>query len=143
MSFSPNAALSGQRTSSLLAVAVLDASALLALLNQEPGEERVRSVLAESIVSAVNCAEVYSKLSDWKVEFAGFDDLISVVPTVVNFDVGLARRAGELSAVTRHLGLSLGDRACLALAERDGLPAMTADRSWAQLDIGIAVELIR
>jgi PIN domain nuclease of toxin-antitoxin system len=126
-----------------LAVAVLDASALLALLNQEPGAERVREVLAGSIVSAINCAEVYSKLSDWKVAFAGFDDLISVVPTVVGFDVGLARRAGELNAATRHLGLSLGDRACLALAEREGLPALTADRKWARLDIGIAVELIR
>ncbi len=143
MRFSPSAALSGRRTSSLLAVAVLDASALLALLNQEPGAERVRAVLAEAMVSAVNCAEVYSKLSEWNVAFVGFDELISVVPTVMGFDVGLARRAGELSAATRHLGLSLGDRACLALAEREGLPALTADRKWARLDIGIAVELIR
>jgi ribonuclease VapC len=143
MSFWANAATYGQKTSSVLSVAVLDASALLALLNREPGAERVRSVLTEAIVSTFNCAEVYSKLSQWKVPPASFDDIISVVPTVISFDITLARRVGELQAATRHLGLSLGDRACLALAEREGLPALTAERRWAQLDLGVAVELIR
>lgn len=99
--------------------------------------------MPEAIVSAVNCAEVYSKLSEWKVSLIHFDDIISVVPTVISFDVTLARRAGELSGATRHLGLSLGDRACLALAEREGLAVLTADRRWGDLDMGIKVELIR
>ena len=133
----------GQKTSSFLATAVLDASALLALLNGEPGADRVGQVLPDAIVSAVNCAEVYSKLSEWSVAAEGFDDLVSVVPSVMAFDIGLARRAGELNAVTRRYGLSLGDRACLALAEREGLPTLTADRRWTELDIGVAVELIR
>ena len=123
--------------------AVLDTSALLALMNREPGADRVASVLVDAVLSTVNCAEVYTKLSERKMPSATFDAIIQVVPTVIDFDIGLARRAGELRAATRHLGLSLGDRACLALAEREGLPAVTAERLWGELDIGVTVELIR
>ena len=62
---------------------------------------------------------------------------------VIPFDIDLARRAGELRAATRKAGLSFADHACLALAEREGLPAITADRRWAALDIGLDIHLIR
>lgn len=126
-----------------LTVAVLDSSAILALLNQEPGSQRVVEVLSDAAVSTVNCAEVFTKLDEWKMPAADFETVLRVIPTIVDFDFALARRVGELRTLTRHLGLSLGDRACLALAEREGGRAMTAERKWRELDVGIAIELIR
>ncbi len=123
--------------------AVLDTSALLALINRERGADQVAGVLADAVLSTVNCAEVYSKLSERQMPAAAFDTILRVVATVIDFDIGLARRAGELRAATRHVGLSLGDRACLALAEREGLPAVTAERLWGELDVGVAIQLIR
>jgi PIN domain nuclease of toxin-antitoxin system len=62
---------------------------------------------------------------------------------VVPFDEELARQTGALRPATRSLGLSLGDRACLALAQREQLPILTADRIWAKLDLGIAIKVVR
>ena len=62
---------------------------------------------------------------------------------VVPFDEDLARQTGALRPVTKSLGLSLGDRACLALAQRERLPIVTADKSWAKLDLGIAIKVVR
>ncbi|MFZ1106612.1 MAG: PIN domain-containing protein [Hyphomicrobiaceae bacterium] len=62
---------------------------------------------------------------------------------IVPFDEELARQTGALRPATRSLGLSLGDRACLALAQRERLPVLTADRSWAKLDLGIAITMVR
>ena len=99
-------------------------------------------------ISAVNLAEVVTRLVDQGYdEEEAHEDLASFVLEVVPFDEELAYRAGLLRTVTRPAGLSLGDRACLALAERLDLPALTADRSWAtlQLDtrLGIRVEVVR
>jgi PIN domain nuclease of toxin-antitoxin system len=123
--------------------AVLDSSAILAVLNRERGSQRVINVLDRAAVSTVNCAEVYSKLNEWNLPSSALDGVIGMVPAIVDFDITLAKRAGELRAATRHLGLSLGDRACLALAEREGVSAFTAEQKWLDPSVGIAVELIR
>jgi PIN domain nuclease of toxin-antitoxin system len=123
---------------------VLDASALLALLQLEKGHEKVAAVVAVSRASAVNLAEAGSYLTN-----AG-DTLVHVVAQldslgidVVPFDEEQAIETARLRPVTRSLGLSLGDRACLALARKLQLPAMTADRAWGSLDIGVQVTVIR
>ena len=123
---------------------VLDASALLALLNRESGADRVAAVMAGARISAVNLIEVISKLIDKGLDgptvVAGLSELDIVV---VDMDRPQAERAGLLRREPRAIGLSLGDRACLALAQESGSIALTGDRAWAALTLGIEVELIR
>jgi ribonuclease VapC len=123
---------------------VFDASAVLAIINAEPGAERAIELLDGALLSAVNHAEVMAKLIERGI---GRDLAISAVlgigVEIVDFGADLADRTGELRLATRHLGLSLADRACLALAEREGVAAVTADKTWAMLDIGIPISLIR
>jgi len=110
---------------------VLDASALLALLNDEPGAAKVAEVLAEARISAVNFAEIVSHFIHAGMPAADVDAMLRPLPVeIVAADQGLAHIAGRLRAVTASAGLSLGDRFCLALAKRDGLPALTADKQW-------------
>ncbi|MGQ0485798.1 MAG: type II toxin-antitoxin system VapC family toxin [Hyphomicrobiales bacterium] len=124
--------------------AVLDSSALLALLWSEPGSEEVGGLLDQASVSAVNLAEVCSKLVDRGVTGAGIRHLLSALPVrVVAFDEKQALQSGELRAATRQLGLSLGDRACLGLAMAEKTTAVTADRAWTGLELGIAIRSIR
>jgi len=123
---------------------VLDASALLAYIHDEPGAERVAAVLEEAVISAVNLAEAVTKL----VLTTGSTDrtlrlIAEAQVSVVDFDQRLAQETGALAAHTRTRGLSLGDRACLALARRERATAMTADHAWSNLDIGVDVQLIR
>lgn len=124
---------------------VLDASALLALLQQETGAVRVaQAITVGAAISTVSVSEVVAKLSEAGVP----DDVIRAALEqlgleTVPFDAELAYAAGLLRRETRQAGLSLGDRACLALARRLSLPALTADHLWASLDIGIAVAVIR
>lgn len=122
----------------------LDASALIALFNSEPGAIRVAELLPDSAVSAVNLAEVCTKVVDsgqslreFERDFAGFR--VRVIP----FDGVLASESGRLRMATRSWGLSLGDRACLATASLNGLTAVTTDRVWADLALPIRVEVIR
>ena len=123
---------------------VLDASTVLASLRNETGGERVLPVLETSLLSAVNLAEVATRLLDLGALAADIDGLRERLRCeVIPFDEGLALRAGLLRVQTRHLGLSVGDRACLALAQREGLPVLTGDRAWARLDVGVEVVLIR
>lgn len=124
---------------------VLDASALLALLFNEAGADIVAGRLATCVIGAVNLSEVAAKLADHgmpeaaiALTFGEFD--LDVRP----FDVDQARVAGAMRGPTRALGLSLGDRACLALAHQLQAVAFTADRDWAKLELdGIRVKLIR
>lgn len=98
----------------------------------------------DALISSVTLAEVVAKLIDQGRFPEEAEASASVLPFgVAGFDRPLALRAGTLRAATRRLGLSLGDRACLALAERESLPVLTADRLWADLDIGVEVRLIR
>lgn len=123
---------------------VLDASALLALLYREAGGDEVVARLPGAIVGVVNIAEVVGKLADdglaeEEVRLA-IDALhLDVVP----MDETVAWECGLLRTRTRAAGLSLGDRACLALAKARGLPVLTADRAWLGVDVGVAVQLIR
>ena len=123
---------------------MLDASAILALLNREPGAEYVEQYADETAASAVNVAEAGSRLSDGGMSDANIRQAIEALGMdVIPFDGDQAHESSALRATTRHKGLSLGDRACLALAKRLGLPALTADRIWADLDVGVEVRLIR
>ena len=122
----------------------LDSSAILALLFGEPGGDRVAEAVGESVVSAVNLAEIIAKL----VESGYRDDqarraVDGFLPSVMPLDAALAIDTGTLRRKTRRQGLSLGDRACLALARRESAKVLTADRAWADLDIGVEIELIR
>ena len=123
---------------------VLDASALLALLNAEPGAEKVAAVLSGAVVSAVNLSEVAAKLAEAGMPEASIRKALDgLALEVVPFDREQAYATGQLRPLTRPLGLSLGDRACLALAQQLGLPAVTTDADWANLELGIDVQLVR
>ena len=125
---------------------VLDASALLALLRDEPGSAKVADAIAEARMSSVNYAEVVSHFIHAGMPADHIDAMLRPLPMViVEADQGLATIAGRLRAVTAEAGLSLGDRFCLALARRDGLPALTADKQWRTVAdaAGVAVSVIR
>ena len=123
---------------------VLDASALLALMNDEPGAKIVRDALPEAVISSVNLAEVVSKLVDGGMpETQIFNDLGELDLSDVPFDVRQAYAVGLLRAATRSRGLSLGDRACLSLAVHLACPVITADRAWTELGLGVDVRLAR
>ncbi len=124
--------------------AVLDASALLAYLQQESGCDAVKAVLNAAVVSTVNWAEVIQKARAGNVDTAGLrNDLAALGLKLEPFTVEQAEVAGELRQRTQKLGLSLGDRACLALGLETGMPVYTADRAWRRLNLGIPIEAIR
>lgn len=123
---------------------VLDASAILALLNQEEGAERVAPFLADAVISTVNLAEVVTRLALAGMPETAIREALALLPLEsVPFDVGQAIEVGLLAPTTKPPGLSLGDRACLVLASRLDATAVTADQAWVGIDAGVAVELIR
>ncbi|WP_293905925.1 type II toxin-antitoxin system VapC family toxin [Phenylobacterium sp.] len=123
---------------------MLDTSAILTWFWNEPGGDRLHDVLDEAHISAVNLAEVAQKLGDKPVDDATIGRMIGRLAAVIEpFDGDDALQAGLWRRATRSRGLSLGDRACLALGKRLGLPVYTADRAWAELDLGVEVVLIR
>ena len=123
--------------------AVLDASAVLALLLSEAGAARVASVLAGSQMSAVNYAEVFTHYAKLGSSQTDIEDVVDALPIeIVPLDAELARMAGMLRPLTIELGLSLGDRCCLALAQRSGLPAWTADKAWRTIASATNVKVI-
>jgi PIN domain nuclease of toxin-antitoxin system len=124
--------------------AVLDASAVLTLLHDEPGASEVTPWIAEVVMSAVNLAEVVGKLLEAGMpEQPAVRAIEGLALDVVAFDAAMAVRAGALRPSTRSLGLSLGDRICLATAQELELPVVTADRTWRELDIGIPIYVVR
>lgn len=123
---------------------VLDASALLAAIFDERGGSRVAGVIGRSVQSAVNLSEVVARLQDKGFSDADADAVLADLDiTAVPFDATLAVAAGRLRSPTRAKGLSFGDRACLALGRHLGATVLTADRAWADLDVGVTVEVIR
>jgi PIN domain nuclease of toxin-antitoxin system len=123
---------------------VLDASSVLAFLHDEPGAERVWSVLSQAVVSAVNWSEVVQKSLRRQVDITGMrEEFVQAGVVFSPFTVEQAEIAALLWDKTRHLGLSLGDRACLALAMEQQLPILTADRAWSGLDLGLQIQLVR
>lgn len=127
-----------------MASCVLDSSAVLAVINGEPGAEIVAALINDSLLSAVNFAEVMTKL----VERSGSlerarNALANLDLNVVDFDRDLAENTSGLVAQTQVRGLSLGDRSCLALARRERVPAVTGDRAWQDIDVEIEIRLFR
>ncbi len=124
---------------------VLDASALLALLQQEPGSQQVATAVTQgAAMSAVNLSEVVAKLSEAGLAASAIHAALDPLGlNIVDFDASLAYAAGLLRPVTRAAGLSLGDRACLALAEHLKVPALTTDRSWQTLPVAVTLHKIR
>lgn len=125
---------------------VLDASALLALLRDEPGADRVRTALAGAAMTTVNLAEVVGHFARNGASLDAIRQVLDPLPVdPVDFDDDLAWEAGMLIQATAPAGLSLGDRACLALARRLRVPAMTADRQWSQIAdrTAVTVDIIR
>lgn len=124
---------------------VLDASAILAMLNEEPGAEKITlELLSQATTSTVNLAEVQAKL----VREGGDPEevwglILDPLPDVEPFTAEQAKIAGDLVQKTSALGLSLGDRACLALAIVLGAPVYTTDQPWKKLKVGIPIHLIR
>ena len=123
---------------------VLDASAVLAVLNSEPGGDKVSGHLSGGLMSAVNAVEVGTRLVDAGMTPDIANEAIDLLGmTIVDFDGELAAVATALRPATCRAGLSLADRACLALAVRENLPAITADQLWSSVDVGVKVEMIR
>jgi len=123
---------------------VFDSSALISIVLGEPGHEVPLSMLGDAVISTINAAEVVTVLvnngtapQDALHSYA----LFNVRSIALSEPVAL--EAGRMRAETRHLGLSLGDRCCLALAKSLGVPAITSDRAWADLDLGVEIVLIR
>lgn len=122
---------------------VLDASALLALLRGEAGAKKVEGALAGARMSVVNMAEVASHYHKLGMPDDDVDAMLRPLPVeLVPADAALAREAGRLRRHTVEGGLSLGDRFCLALAKRDGLPAWTSDRKWKEIAAAAEVKVV-
>lgn len=123
---------------------VLDASAVLALLLGETGAEAVQDNLSGGIWSAVNYAEALTRLTELTGSLADTRQRIDRLELdVIPFDAEQAAVAASLRAATRACGLSLADRACLALAHSSSLPVLTADRDWAKCPVEIKMVIIR
>ena len=125
----------------------LDASVILALMLKENGHEKVTEALASgSGACTVNLAEMVGRCARVGMPRNEIQSMIGLLPvTWVDADMELAFRAGEMIAVTKPFGLSLGDRYCLALAARESVPTLTADAQWLNVAslLGIEVVLIR
>lgn len=123
---------------------VFDSSALLAIAFHESGAEEARSALKEGILSAVNASEVVARFVDIGVsESRAREWLMRFGLPIRPFDEELAVATGILRSGTKKAGLSLGDRACIALALREGGSVITADRNWKGLNLGVDVAMIR
>ncbi|MGH9893834.1 MAG: type II toxin-antitoxin system VapC family toxin [bacterium] len=124
--------------------AVLDASALLAYLQDEPGSETIEPMLDESAISIVNWAEVVQKSIAGGVDVDGLrEDVEALGLSLLPFTPEEAETAGRLWLETRSCGLSLGDRACLSLGLRLGVPVLTTDQIWATLNLPVTVRVTR
>ncbi|MBD2362298.1 type II toxin-antitoxin system VapC family toxin [Anabaena minutissima FACHB-250] len=123
---------------------VVDASAVLALLNQETGSEEILQLIDNAAISSVNLSEVIAKLAE-----AGIPEeeirqiLLNLNLEVILFNEEQALRAGMMRLATKSIGLSFGDRACLALGVILNQPVITTDRLWSNLNIGIEIRVVR
>jgi ribonuclease VapC len=126
---------------------VLDSSILLAILNGEPGTEifiKQPALLANATISAVSLAEVFGKLVTLQANpNEAWQTVTAAIPSQVAFDTEQAEITGRLIPLTRSRGLSLGDRACLALGIALKAEVYTTDRAWKKLDVGVPIHVIR
>jgi PIN domain nuclease of toxin-antitoxin system len=123
---------------------VLDSSAILAYLRREPGADTLAGLLPNAAVSTVNIAEVLGRLIGLGHSLEDARRAVDILSMRhVPLDEALAADTAALLPITKRFGLSLGDRACLALALSEGLPVLTSDQAWAPLDIGVQIRMIR
>src|SRR6185437_1027162 len=123
---------------------VLDASALIACIEAEPGGDVVAARLAKAFISSVNYSEVIARMIVGGLPAGHAVRIVELLDLdIVDFDAQQGREAAALILKTKQSGLSLGDRACLALGIKLGCPVLTADRAWAAVSVGVKVELIR
>ena len=124
---------------------VLDSSAILAALHQEPGGEKVEALAGSCVASSVNFCETLGKLflSGSPATHEAQDIIAKTIEDIVDFDRDIAFLAAAMIHETKPFGLSLGDRACLATAQHLGLTAVTADRAWAKLKVKAKIKVIR
>jgi len=122
---------------------VLDASALMAMLREEPGSRKVADAIAGARMSVFNYAEVVSYFIHAGMDEHEIDAMLDPLPIeLLPADKELARLAGHLPGLTADAGLSLGERFCLALAKQKGLPAWTADKAWNRIAAAAGVEVV-
>jgi PIN domain nuclease of toxin-antitoxin system len=123
---------------------VLDSSALLAVMHEESGADVVEKILDRCVVSAVNLSETIGKLAIAGAPPHDALDVVSdMVQSIIPFNTDIALIAGRLTPHARSLGLSFGDRACLATAEYLNMEAVTADKVWNKLKGAVKVKVIR
>jgi PIN domain nuclease of toxin-antitoxin system len=123
---------------------ILDASAVLALINKEVGWEKVYDVFSDSYFCSVNLSEVVAKLVDINLPEAEITKIIKHLNLkLISFNYSIALRAGLLKSITKTKGLSLGDRACIATAIVKKLPILTADKIWKEIPLPVEIILIR
>ena len=122
---------------------VIDSSVILAILKNEPGAEAVQ-YLDEGIISAVNMAEVITKLFQLGYPKNDMTNIFKLLPvSTVAFDKDSIFTSASIYEIAKKFGLSFGDRACLSLGIDKNLPVLTADRVWIKLDLPVEVKLIR
>ncbi|WP_319419213.1 type II toxin-antitoxin system VapC family toxin [Pleurocapsa sp. FMAR1] len=122
---------------------VLDASALLALLNKEKGHEKVAAVIDRATMNTVNIAEVITKLAQLGIPLSEIEMIFTGLNIdLVDFDMNMAILAGNLIMKTHEFGLSLGDRACLAFAESQDYSVVTADKAWQNVQSLLPIKII-
>ncbi len=125
-------------------VCALDASALLAVLNEEEGASVVAPFLDGAAMSAVNWSETVQKAARRGIATQGLRNEVEALGVrIVAFDPLQAEEAAALWPQTTAAGLSLGDRSCLALARREAVPAVTTDRSWSSVSVGVQIHVVR
>ncbi|AIL13493.1 hypothetical protein IM40_08335 [Candidatus Paracaedimonas acanthamoebae] len=124
---------------------ILDSSALLALLKNEPGSDIVESLLGNIIMSSINVTEVATVLLDSEMTLQECQDtVLPFISAIMPYDEELASLTADLRKQTKAYGLSLGDRSCIALGQKMKLPIYTADKTWGELQIeNVGIKLIR
>jgi PIN domain nuclease of toxin-antitoxin system len=123
---------------------IMDASAILAFLNQESGSEQIIDLMKNATISTINLSEVIAKLTDIGIPESEILQILSDLRlNIIPFDERQAQIAGMLRPITKPFGLSLGDRACLALGLVLNQPVITADRQWSQLNLKLKIRVIR
>lgn len=123
---------------------VVDASAVLALLNQETGSEEISQVIGNAAISAVNLSEVIAKLAEAGIPEEDIRQILfNLNLEVILFNEEQGLKAGMMRPATKSMGLSFGDRACLALGIYFNQPVITTDRLWGSLNLGIEIRVVR
>lgn len=125
-------------------LAVLDSSAVLAVINRETGFEKAERYLWDGVISSVNAMEIACVLRRNGADADAAETMMRrTIPRILPFAVNQLRSVAELYAATRHVGLSQGDCVCLALGHELKRPVVTMDRRWADIDVGVKVLALR